>query len=375
MSAARENYKKIIDEYFGDGVCTINTSLKGGNDIIAALVHEQFNTFTTNFLARLKRLSNAYSEDNCLRTSIQQAINQVADNRNYDGAFSELTVLDYFLSFPDTGTGKIMLDVTVPATETLASEMGFTNANLDGYLSNYDVYFDTKVLSDKSGQIIRGIIDEAKRNLNISGLTIHPSFNTDLSFEEFQDNRGNLLRELINGVCLHSKKSYLDSCIISSLSYRLHWGAGVSTGVSEYGPIEHAENHYSLLFQHAKKFHRKKPTIIIFVRFPWFSETIPNFDGVRESFYSNFSKKFFYGHIGKADLGRDYNQKIISDILAADVAEHLSAIIFMDDHSALGDCNEKNHIEASTYFNEKAKNNLVDSKFMNFLQLNTKILN
>lgn len=374
MGKARENYKRIIDDIFGAGVCTIDTSPYNKNNVIGALDSDQFTTFTTNFLDRLKRLSKIYAENEHLRDSIQQALNQVADINNWDGAFSELTVLDYFFSFPDTGAEHLKLDVTVPATETLASEMGFSNANLDGYFSNFDLYFDTKVLSDKSGQIINGITQQAKKNLNITNLTIHPSFNTDLPFEEFQYNRNELLKELLNGISQQSKTSYIKSKIVNSLSYRLLWGAGVSTGVSEYSPIEHAKNHHSLLFQHAKKFHRDKPTVIIFVNFPWFGENIPPFDGVKESFYSNLSENFFNGYSGTKVLGKDVNGKIKSDILTSDIAEYLSAIIFMDDHSILGDCNEKNNIKTRSYLNREAKNDLSESEFMSFLKSNTEVL-
>lgn len=374
MSIARENYKKIIDGIFGAGVCTIDTSIDNKNNVIGSLVSDQFTTFTTNFLNRLKRLSKIYSENKHLRDSIQHAVNQIADINNWDGAFSELTVLDYFFSFPDTGAEHLKLDVTIPATETLASEMGFSNANLDGYFSNFDFYFDTKVLSDKSGQIVDGIIEQVKNILNISGLTIHPSFNGDLPFEEFQKKRNKLLNELLDGIRPESKTSYIKSTIVDSLSYRLLWGAGVSSGESEYSPIEHAKNHHTLLFQHVKKFHRNKPTIIIFVNFPWFGEKIPPFDGVKESFYSNLSKNFFNGYSGKGILGKDINGKIKSDILASEVTEHLSAIIFMDDHSILGDCNEKNHIKTRSYFNNEAKNDFSESEFIDFLKPNTEIL-
>jgi hypothetical protein len=374
MSTARENYKKIIDDIFGIGVCTIDTSADNKNNVIGALVSDQFTIFTTNFLGRLKRLSTIYSKNEHLRDSIQKAVNQVADINNWDGAFSELTVLDYFFSFPDTGAENLKLDVTVPATETLASEMGFSNANLDGYFSNFDFYFDTKVLSDKSGQIIDGITQQAKEKLDITDLTIHPSFNADLPFEEFQNNRNELLNELFDGIHQESKTTYIKSNIVDSLSYRLLWGAGVSTGESEYSPIEHAKNHHTLIFQHVKKFHRVKPTAIIFVNFPWFGEKIPSFDGVKESFYSNLSKNFFNGYSGKDVLGKDVNGKIKSDILASDVAEHLSVIIFMDDHSILGDCNEKNYIKTRSYLNKEAKNDLSESEFMSFLKSNTEIL-
>ena len=156
MNPKREYYKNLINNLFGDGVCNIDTESEASNNVLGALVSDQFEEFSSNFKARLERISKEYGSESRLRSSIDQALNQVADKNNWDGAYSEISVLDFLFTFNETSSNHIRLDVTVPATETLASELGYLNSNLDGYLTKYEVYFDTKVLSDKSGQILEG---------------------------------------------------------------------------------------------------------------------------------------------------------------------------------------------------------------------------
>lgn len=375
MNQARENYKQLIDDIFGDNVCTIDTTISDTNNVISALVHEQFDDFTLSFKARLKRIAQAYHDNKHLRDSIKQAVNQVADKNNWDGAFSELAVLDYFSTFTDTSAKQLELDVTIPASDTLASEMGYSNANLDGYFSNFDIFFDIKVLSDKSGQIVDGIIKQVKDKLKISGVSVLPSFNSDLPFEEFQKNRNQLYKELHDGINILDRTKSVNSKIIDSLSYRLAWNPSVISGASEYSPLEHAKKHHALIFQHAKKFHRNKCSAIIFVNFPWFGEKIPPFDGVKESFYKNMCTNFFNDYKVNTTKGKELNRRINTDISAFDVTKHLSLIIFIDDHSILRNTTEKNNLSASSYINTNAIHAVSDSEFFKFLSSNTRILN
>jgi len=270
----------------------------------------------------------------------------------------------------------LKLDVTIPATDTLASEMGFTNANLDGYFSNHDIYFDTKVLSDKSGQIIDGVIKQVKEKIGINEVTFLPSYNQDLAFEDFQRNRNNIYNELLDAINISDKPKYIKSNIVYSLSYRLSWEPGVIIGESEYNPKNHAYNHHTLLFQHAKKFHRNKPSAIIFVNFPWFGEKISPMGNAKEIFYKNLCEDFFNGYENEpTKKGKMFNRKIHTEISAYDVTKHLSFILFIDDHSILRDANNKNMLKSFAYFSTNAINDISRSSFYSFLKSNTLILN
>lgn len=374
MNSKRQNYKKLVNELFGEEVCTINIDSEDSNEVIGALSNEQFEEFSLHFKARLERISRKYHANEDIRNSINQALNQVADKNNWDGAYSELSVLDYFLAFNETSSQYLSLDVIIPATETLSSEMGYSNANLDGYFSNFDIYFETKVLSDKSGQLLENIIKRALKELKIKSLTILPTYNTDLPFDVFSSSINALCEELVNKLDMATKPSHINSEVIESLSYKAAWNPGVISGESKYNPLLHANNHHHLIFLHTKKFHRTRPTVLIFVNFPWFGEQIPPFDGVKTSFYRSLCSSFFEGYNNSTVKGAKVNTKINTDISAHEITKHLSAIIFIDDHSVLGDIIENNQLKAFSYINNRAINNVIHTEFFEFLRENTTVL-
>ncbi|WDM61834.1 hypothetical protein [Stenotrophomonas forensis] len=150
----------LVDRIFGSGSATFDTFAAQSNDITGALAHpSEFTDFKNNFEARLHRLNNAVEADASLRAEILAAVNRIVD-AGWDGAYAELSALDYFLADPATGPGQALLDRTVPASETLASEMGMQNANQDLSFPALGVSLDTKLLSNKTGEIFAGIFKE-----------------------------------------------------------------------------------------------------------------------------------------------------------------------------------------------------------------------
>jgi len=75
-----------------------------------------------------------------------------------------------------TGATTIELDATVPATETMASDMGMQNANHDLRSPTLGVTMDTKLLSDKTADILAGIFKDELKAKGIKHLTIIASY-------------------------------------------------------------------------------------------------------------------------------------------------------------------------------------------------------
>jgi len=254
MSDLTQNkqYEELLKTIFGSdfGIGTIQMPR---NDIIGALDSpNNFKQFRDAFTARLKRIAPTFQENLVLTPAIKQALNQIADYDNCNGAYAELVAIDFLLAHPKTQGQLLKLDVTLPAKETLANEMGNDNANLDGFLTEFGIYFDTKVLSDKSGDIVKGIINQVLKEKKIK-MTVLPSFDSDLPFEDFQKNRKELYQELLGFVNPVVRPRSAKSTIVKSLTYTFGWDPGVLMGASEYDPLTHAKNHYTLLFKHAKK--------------------------------------------------------------------------------------------------------------------------
>lgn len=363
----RANYAAFVDNIFGAGSAKFDIAKTGTNNVIGALATPQtFAYFTANFGERLRRINAAIQSDPNLREDVIGAVNRVAEDE-WDGAYAELCALDYFLAAPLTGAGNIELDKTVPASDTLASEMGMQNANHDLRLKSLGVSMDTKNLSDKIGQILHGVFDEFRQAKGIKSMMIMPTYDHDDDFTPYAANRPQLLAELVSGVDVKGRTQRLTSQVIPGLSYEFAWNAGAYISEGSYSPVEHATRHHTLLFGHIKKYSRREPTAIVYVMFPWSGETA--FLGFgKDTFQTEFGKQFFNNYLGSADLAKNFNKKVKSNITAADVTKHLSGVIFLDDKSVTAKDPKQINVEASFVWNENAVLSLVGHPLDNELR-------
>ena len=367
---ARAVFASLVDHIFGNGSTSFDTSIAHSNNVIGALAHPtEFAAFKKNFEARLRRLNNAVVADASLREEVLAAVNRVAD-AGWDGAYAELSALDYFLAEPETGPGRILLDRTVPASETLASEMGMQNANHDLNFPALGVSMDTKLLSDKTRDILEGIFKEFRAAKGINNLLIIPSYDPDSDFAQYAEKRRYLLAELIRNVDASIRPGALESAVVPGLSYSFAWNPGVYSGVGSYSPNEHAKRHHPLLFGHAKKFSRVDPTVIVFVMFPWSGEAaVLPFEDTKRTFLQQFGRHFFNEYIASTEPASAFNKKFKTTILAGDVTRYLSGIIYLEDHAITGTSPSVLNVEASYIWNPNAFQSLSGHAFERLLQL------
>lgn len=358
----RAHYATLVDGIFGVGTVTFDEADARSNSVIGALGKlGQFVEFSANFEQRLRRLAASLQADQTLRKEILAAINKIVTSE-WDGAYAELCALDYFLANASTGPGNVVLDRTVPASQTLASEMGMQYANHDISFPSLGVSMDTKLLSDKVGGILEGVFKDFRTAKKIKNLTILPTYNRDEDFATYQAKRQKLLDELDQGVDINVRPSTLVSQVISGLSYEFGWDPGVLMAESSYSPLEHAENHHRLLFGHAKKFSKVEPTVIVFVLFPWTGENVFHFEDSKRLFFKEFGDHFFSGYLSSPDPAKNFNSKINSAILAGDVTKHLSGILFLEDDSVLAMTPNELNITASFLWNPNALHPLAASR-------------
>lgn len=354
----RANYAAFVDSIFGSGSSTFDVTKTDSNNVIGALASPKgFVEFKVNFEERLRRLNAAIQADPSLRREVIGAVNRVGGDE-WDGAYAELCALDYFLAAPETGPGSIEIDRTVPASDTLASEMGMQNANHDVRLKTFGVSMDTKNLSDKTSQILEGIFDDFHKAKGIKSMLIVPTYDHDEDFTPYRDNRKKLLDELVNGVDVKAKTPRFTSQVVPGLSYEFAWDAGAYTSVGSYSPVAHATRHHTLLFGHIKKFSRVEPTAIVYVMFPWSGERV--FLGFgKETFQKEFGTQFFNNYLGSTDLAKKFNGKVKSSITTDNVTRHLSGVIFLDDGSITAKDPKQINVLASFVWNKNAVHSLV----------------
>lgn len=210
----RSNYAAFVDAIFGGESGTFDVTKTESNTVIGALASpNKFAEFKANYEDRLRRIEAATKADPTLRKDVLAAVNRVAEDE-WDGAYAELCALDYFLAAAQTGAGNIELDRTLPASDTLASEMGMQNANHDMRLKALGVSMDTKNLSDKTGQILKSIFGEFLKAKGITRLAIVPTYDHDDDFSPYVVNRPKLLAELVSGVDTKARTPQLRSQVI-----------------------------------------------------------------------------------------------------------------------------------------------------------------
>jgi len=250
-----ENYKAILDAYFGGGTSTFDTTSGTTNEVLGALNDTNFAAFKSAFIERLKRLASLYSDQESSRSHILETLNLLAYNSNWEGAYAELVAFDFLNSDNHWLLTPIKLSNSANASETLANVpnvpdvQDVQNVNLDGYYEDFGVWFDVKLLADKSGDILDGIITEVKKKLKIPGVVISPQYPLDSDYKLFQHKRHELLEELKNKINAAKQPTFIQSKILSDLAYRLMWNGGVQMTVSTYDPYIHAEMHHKLLFR------------------------------------------------------------------------------------------------------------------------------
>lgn len=356
----------MVESIFGSNTCNIDVTKGATNNVIGALNHTQFAAFTTSYKKRLERLNTLYSGHGNLQ-DLLTTVNQVADDKNWEGAYAEIVAYDFLNSNDDSLSEQINLEVTVPAAETIAENLGYQNANFDGVYKDFNICFDVKILSDKTGIILSGIFKDVQKKTGRSNFSISPEYPLDIDYEVFQKNRKQLLDELLSHLTENQEPKSIKSQVIPDLRYAIIWGSGVLMIESTYNPYLHAKNHHSLLFKHAKKFSKVNPSLIIFVVFPWFSEKISSLGKVNEIFYRSFSRRFFCEYAAKPTKAKDIFKNYSGEDSVFEVTKKLSGVLFLEDKSITSDTPTAQNVEGYAYLNPNADKKIGSGIFIDYL--------
>jgi len=358
-----DNYNKIIYNIFNQNL-NHNKDMSKSNSVIGALNNNEYSSFRNCFESRLKRLGKIYSRNNVNRKSLFTKLKDVASNKNWEGAISELIAFDYlnrdFIENKDHIYNPICLDKDVPNEKTFANELGKSGPfNLDGYFEENDVYFDIKSFKNNVSQILNGIFNDVKSNLPKSDFFIMPEYPGDISYVEFKDKRAKLKAELLNIIEENPSIEYIKSEHISELSYRLRWTPGLLITEGSFNPYEYAENYHRLAFIHVDKYIKDRPSFLVFVVFPWFNGIINDFRESNKIFYRAFSRRCFCQYKDNSDLFKSIMPQFIGSETIYDISRYLSGILFLEDHSIT--CMHSNYSVVKSYFyiNPNAKNSLM----------------
>lgn len=361
------HYAALINRIFGERSATFKTSSLSTNNVIGALNFAgNYTAFKSNFIARLQRLKEIYNVHPAQLREIIVQVNEVANPKNWEGAFAELAALDYFnqeiLRHRMYLREPVSLNVSLPPTRTFGSQLGKKEANLDGCIDDFRLYFDIKVFKDNVKDILKGIYEEVYAHFKITGgLVIETDHALDISYDDLKKKRKNLAAELKATIDLKKRTKGFRSKVIPELTCRLHWGKGILMTEKTYNPYRHAENYHKTVFNYANKFLKESPTLIVMVSFAWYNNTISNFSNSNVKLYRSLSRRVFCQYRHQRILFNTFSTSFKGTETIHEVSQYLSGIVFLEDETIMSGNPEHTNVKSYLYLNPNAKHNLAQS--------------
>lgn len=360
-----ENFKQMVDHIFGKDVVDVKLCDANNNVIGGLNSPDNFENFKVNFEKRLVSLKQKYEKTSEYKKILDQ-IALIADDRNWEGAYAELVAYD-ILNLDDNIS--IEIDKTLPATESYAAEMGNEETNEDGYISCFDSYFDVKILSDTVKTLLNSIIQDAKNKVGLGkDCHIQPQYNIDDDNQDYQTNRRQLVNELADALSNLPKdaKQIVTSNIISGLSYKIQWGAGIITTESSYEPYRNAKNWHNFIFKrYTKKIMKNNRFYLVFVNFPWYNNLVNDVFGYNEIFYRALSRRVFMQNRHTGMLMNTIVPQYQGKETVYEVSQRITGLIFIDDFSI----DKEGRYAAYIYLNPNAVNKFIHMEYYYLLNI------
>lgn len=325
-----EHYQKILNSIFGEDEISLNSSDATNNIIGTFKYNNDYNEFKNSFSQRLINLKKIY-ENSDYYDELKNKVKLIADKNNWEGAYAELVAFDVLNSIEYLDL--IQMEYNGKPEETYAHSYGKQATNLDGCFSDYDTYFDVKILSDALGIFLKKIVEEVIKKKEIQGqCNILPEYNLDDDVNLYQTNRKALVDELTSMLIANSK--LIHSEVLKGLSYRIQWGVGVNSREGVYSPYHNAMMMKdTLIKRYAYKFMKNKPFFLVMVNFPWYNQLQTDAFGLNKIFYRALARRTFIGYKNKSTSMKSLDSKFTGNESVFEVSKKLTGVIFIDDLS------------------------------------------
>lgn len=351
MASTLQNYSALVERVFGP-VTTFDAGRYTTNNVVGALASADYREFQANFEARLRRLNQVYSDDDSSRSALIVQVNQIADPKNWEGAFAELSALDFFTSSEFAPPPS--LDVNVDGTRAFMRQFGHAGpANLDLHWNFYDVFSDVKCLKDNVAEIVEGIFQQiwpAGRPC----LVRHES-RLDDGFEQIQRNRTQVLAELRSALVDGNRPNAVYSQVVDELVFRFAWDRSVLVTEGSYTPFRHASELHRLPFQHAKKFIGDRPFFLTFVVFPWFNNIVTGFGDANKVLYRSLARRVFCQYRGDRTKMVDWFPRFVGGETIWEVSRALAGVMFIEDRTITSNAANQANVRGYFYQNPNAE--------------------
>lgn len=343
-----ENYKNTLENIFNRTIDFSNDSIE--NNCIGALNRtDDYHTFRSNFIERLKRLNEYFKDSPDILNEIIVTAKQIGQKKGYkwSGAYSELVALDYWIQFknltsikfPDRGS-------TTTFTNSIARQIGNQEIDLDISidLTTKRIYSDVKSLIPTHTELVDQILNRLKSKVATTDFLIGIDNVYDVDYLRTKADfilelqSGNLIQKLADSI--NSKDTLYTHELRSGekahfrIAYAKEGKNTVLSTMREMEPYKLAINYKYKILDYYEKLLIDEPSLITFVANPWFNQELNPFDDFVPVFYRSFSRRVFMQlTIDHTDMGTIYPELQGKNIKISDVAKKITGIIFINDKS------------------------------------------
>lgn len=376
-----ENFKEILEDIFKKEISFSNNNII--NNCIGALQsNDNYSVFSNNFIERLKRINDYFSDSEDIITEVIYTAKQIGQTKGYKwaGAYSELVALDYWIqfqdlsniSFPDRGNVNDFVD-------SIAKQIGQQEIDLDISLdlSTKKIYTDVKCLIPTHTELTDQILNRVKSKTTRQDYLIGIDDIYDVDFlrtkadfvSELQS--GNLIAELEN--CVNQGNKYYSHTLISGnkASFRISYSQPgkntVLTTTRAMDPNKLAIDYKYKILDYYNKLLIDEPSLITFVINPWFNQELNSTLGEFLSTFLRSLARSVFMELTKdnTDMEIIFPELTGHNLKISDVAKKISGIIFIKDNSIMQTGDDINDVYI--YLNPNATNKTLTSSDFNIL--------
>ncbi|MBC7998686.1 MAG: helix-turn-helix transcriptional regulator [Leptolyngbya sp.] len=346
LSHQLESYQDVLDSIFGKGACQVNTKQQGVNNIIGGITRDEdstFDSFRKNFIERLRRLERVYRSDaRCLQT-IRRLATEVGTGDG-SGSYAEIAAIDFMnRAYLENISSPVALDVNIPAQRTFASgDVSRQVSNLDGFIEEWNLYFDVKTLRDVTDGILRKPIRELAEKYDAM---ILPEREYAYDYAILQ-NRVTEIKAVLEEA-LRDRKTYAQVGNADGLAFRIAYRPGIVSAMSTVDPYKAAQLRHRAIFDFGDKFVRDAPFVLVLAVPPWTHSNLSSFDDMDNKFFRALCRRVYCQYIDSAEIHPKFNASY------SDLSRAISMIVFLQLHETLG--KEKEVIGCQTFSNPNAK--------------------
>ena len=97
-----------------------------------------------------------------------------------------------------------------------------------------------------------------------------------------------------------------------------------------------------------------KPSLIVFVVFPWFSEKVTNLNDCNKIFYRSFCRRFFCQYAKETSSAKTILKYFQGNETVAEVTDKLAGVLILKDNSITSSNLEALNVEGLAYHNPNA---------------------